>query len=139
MRVVVIALLTAFAAVGCHKSPGTAPAQAQAPLPSQEVNWNQSQTSQSATQAQPSAPVVVATAQVAVNGSNVTAQLSNVRPGTELTLAWFGPNGWHVTNQQQVVSGNTVTFPVPKFATPGRYEAELLDDVRLLGTVDVNL
>lgn len=138
MRVVVIALLTAFAAAGCHKSSGTAPAQAQAPLPSQEVNWNNQSAGQTS-QAQAGAPVVVATAQVTVNGSNVTAQLSNVRPGTELTLAWFGPNGWHVANQQQVVSGNTVTFPVPKFATPGRYEAELLDDVRLLGTVDVNL
>jgi hypothetical protein len=137
MRVVSIALLTAaLATSGCHKS-SSAPAAAQ--LQPQEVNWNQSAEPASPHKTQRGLPDITVE-QLAVNGSNVDVRFTNVKPGTGLTLAWFGPNGWSVTNQYQAANGNTATFAIPKFGTPGRYEAELLDDnLRLLGTVDVNV
>ena len=142
MRVLVFVAFTtaALAVTGCHKSQPAA--SSQAALQPQEVNWNQNQSpapsTDTATQP-PAQPVVLASAQVAVNGSNVTARVSNVKAGTELTLAWFGPSGWNVVNESQIVNGDTVTFAVPKFETPGRYEAELLNGTQLLGTVDVNV
>ena len=67
--------------------------------------------------------------------------MSDVPPGTEVTLAWFGPDGWLKYDDTSAVQGRSVSFVVPagRFTAAGHYHAELrAGDVPLAdGALDV--
>ncbi len=116
----------------------TTSASAQTRLQPQEVQWYQT-----GAPAQPA----IAVGELAVNPpavhsgqqATVTVKLANVKAGTDITLAWFGPNGWNISDQHAIATGNTMTFqaPVESFGTPGKYTAELRNDVQLLGVTSL--
>jgi hypothetical protein len=72
---------------------------------------------------------------------SVTVDLDKALPGTEVTLAWFGPDGWLLHDDEKELRGNTVSFVVPAgtFPSPGRYHADVRADVVYLAGGDVTV
>lgn len=70
------------------------------------------------------------------SGQPVTASadLGSAKPGRELTLEWFGPDGWVVSRAVHDASQARVTFTTPAtlFDKPGRYRAVLRSGTRLV-------
>ncbi len=136
MKIVIIAIAAA-ALLGCNR--GSASAQTRPPQP-QEVQWYQqnapAQPALAVQQLQVQPPVIHAG-----QPATVTVKLANVKPGTELTLSWFGPSGWNVADQQAVATGDTLTFQAPadSLTTPGQYHVELRNDVQLLAETPVTV
>ncbi len=139
MRVVSLALLFTgmISLTGCNKeSASAAPRQIQP----QEVQWYQTQ---------PAGKPGMSLEQITINPdvvhagqtATVSVKLANVRPGTDITLSWFGPSGWNVADQLATATGSTMTFQVPvqAFQTPGRYHGELHADIIHLGEVTLTL
>ena len=72
---------------------------------------------------------------------DVKVSLSDVPPGTTLTLSWFGPNGWlagdTVADPQR--AGASFHTPASVFAEPGHYHAALRAGSVRLGDAAVDV
>lgn len=73
--------------------------------------------------------------------ATVSVELKGVPPGTDLTLAWFGPDGWLEHDEMKPVSGNSATFVVPAgtFRSPGHYHGRLRAGVVHLADTDLDV
>ena len=73
--------------------------------------------------------------------ATVSVQLDDVPAGTDLTLAWFGPDGWLQHDEMKPVSGHSATFVVPAgtFRAPGRYHGRLRAGVVHLADTDLDV
>jgi hypothetical protein len=71
----------------------------------------------------------------------VTVELKDAPGGTPVTLAWFGPDGWLVTDESAETRGNSVSFAIPAgaFPSPGRYIADLRAGVVHLGGGEITV
>lgn len=67
--------------------------------------------------------------------ATVVVAVTAAPPGTTLTLAWFGPDGWLVHDAKAQLQGATVTFGIPPdtFPAPGRYLASVYADAISIG------
>lgn len=67
--------------------------------------------------------------------ATATVSLAGAPAGTLLTLAWFGPDGWLVFDQQATVNGKSVSFSIPaaRFVNPAVYHGSLDAGVVHLG------
>lgn len=69
------------------------------------------------------------TPQTARPGQPVTAsvEVAAAAPDHTVTLAWFGPDGWLISDEEQSLSSTTLKFQPPTLNAPGVYQAELRD------------
>ncbi len=67
--------------------------------------------------------------------ATVHIELANAGPNTPLTVAWFAPSGWTVTDQKEVATGTGLDLqaPVGLLDGSGTYRAELRSGLNHLG------
>lgn len=71
----------------------------------------------------------------------VRVQLDGAPPAMPATLAWYGPDGWLVSQDTEDVRGHGVTFTTAAgtFKEPGQYRAELRSGTVFLADARVNV
>jgi hypothetical protein len=57
--------------------------------------------------------------------ATVTVAARDLRPGSELTLSWFKPDGWNLTDQMVSGASGTLEAPVAQMTQAGLYRVEL--------------
>lgn len=73
--------------------------------------------------------------------ASVVVQLDKAGAPLPVTIGWFGPDGWNVTDQGASASAAAVTLPAPvdRFDRPGTYVAQLRSGLDSLGQANLTV
>lgn len=65
--------------------------------------------------------------------ATVTVAAQDLRPGSDLTLSWFKPDGWNLTDQMVGGASGRLEAPVAQMTQAGTYRVELRSGTIHLG------